>query len=112
MGGGGGRRGRGGWDGERSLLSLFVVVFFPFFWGVQVIQKQPPRQKSLDNIAALEEKLQTLMANRDDLKQKLELRKKQFHLLVHCVHQLQDMLEHQEDVEEEDSTTVVSMDVS
>ena len=29
---------------------------------------------------------------KNSLKDKLELRKKQFHLLVQCVHQLQDML--------------------
>ena len=40
------------------------------------------------------------MASKNALKDKLELRKKQFHLLVQCVHQLQDML-HQEGREEE-----------
>jgi hypothetical protein len=48
----------------------------------------------LEKIAELEKKLQTLIANRKSLKQKLEMRKKQFHLLVQCVHQLQDSLLH------------------
>lgn len=60
---------------------------------MQVIQEQPARHLSLQNIKNLEQKLKTLQANKDSLKLKLQLRKKQFHLLVQCVHQLQDMLE-------------------
>lgn len=59
----------------------------------QVIQEQPPRTQSLEKIAELERKLRTLVAKRKTLKLKLELRKKQFHLLVQCVHQLQDSLQ-------------------
>ena len=49
--------------------------------------------------------LELLTATKNALKDKLELRKKQFHLLVQCVHQLQDMLtveSHKEEEEEEE----------
>ena len=36
--------------------------------------------------------LEFLTASKNALKDKLELRKKQFHLLVQCVHQLQDIV--------------------
>ena len=58
---------------------------------------------SLENISKLEKKLKSLESNKEALKRKLELRKKQFHLLVQCVHQLQDSLEfgeEEEDMEE------------
>ena len=61
-----------------------------------MIQEQPPRQKSLENIDELERKLKSLVSIRESLNVKLELRKKQFHLLVHCVHQLQDTLQYGE----------------
>lgn len=58
----------------------------------KVIQKHPPRDISHDKIAELDSKLSRLADTRDSLSQKLALRRKQFHLLVHSVHQLQDML--------------------
>ena len=58
----------------------------------QVIQQHPPRQESEEKIAQLKEKLQTLLTTRDALSSKLELRRKQFHLLMHSIHQLQDMM--------------------
>ena len=64
----------------------------PFMYHLQIIQKQPPRNQSLNKIAELEKKLQTLISNRKSLNLKLEMRKKQCHLLVQCVHQLQDSL--------------------
>lgn len=82
---------------SNSILLYYIALDVPF----QVIQKQPPRQESLENIARHERRLETLMTSKNSLKDKLELRKKQFHLLVQCVHQLQDML-HQEGQEEEE----------
>ena len=58
-----------------------------------MIQQQPPRSQSLEKIAELQEKLRSLESKRKALKVKLSLRKKQFHLLVQCVHQLQDALQ-------------------
>ena len=49
--------------------------------------------------------LEFLTASKNALKDKLELRKKQFHLLVQCVHQLQDIVtlgSHKEKEEEEE----------
>ena len=67
----------------------------------QVIQKQPNRQESLKNIEKHKKTLELLTASKNALKDKLELRKKQFHLLVQCVHQLQDMLTLESRKEEE-----------
>ena len=55
-----------------------VFVFVTY----QVIQKQPNRQESLKNIEKHKKTLELLTANKNALKDKLELRKKQFHLLV------------------------------
>ena len=59
---------------------------------MQVIQQHPPRQESEEKIAQLKEKLQILTSTRDALSSKLELRRKQFHLLMHSIHQLEDMM--------------------
>ncbi len=67
-----------------------------------MIQKHPPRHQSLENIARHEKKLQELEGTRETLKLRLERRKKQFHLLVQCVHQLQDMLQNEDNRGEEE----------
>lgn len=72
------------------LFLLWKNAFF--FCCYQVIQKHPPRQESKEKIAELEQKLLTLVSTRDGLHSKLELRRKQFHLLMHSIHQLQDLM--------------------
>ncbi len=54
------------------------------------------------------------MSIRDSLNIKLELRKKQFHLLVHCVHQLQDTLQYGErqDADDDDDMEDIVMDTT
>ena len=69
-----------------------MVKSLPVSLCYQVIQQHPPRQESEEKIAQLKEKLQTLLTTRDALSSKLELRRKQFHLLMHSIHQLQDMM--------------------
>lgn len=59
----------------------------------QLIQEHPPRNISLDKISELEERLEALVSKKEELAEILDLRKKQFHLLVQCVHQLQDNLQ-------------------
>ena len=92
LGGGGGI-----WLYSSSVWDHISHVLFPIPpppppSTVQIIQQQPPRQESLNNIADHEKRLEMLVASENSLQDKLELRKKQFHLLVQCVHQLQDML--------------------
>ena len=58
-----------------------------------MIQKYPPRQISKDKISDLEQSLSDLVVKKEQLSNVLDLRKKQFHLLVQCVHQLQDELQ-------------------
>ena len=59
----------------------------------QLIQEHPPRTISRDKISELEEQLSVLVAKKEELGKILDLRRKQFHLLVQCVHQLQDELQ-------------------
>ncbi|XP_046840346.1 THO complex subunit 7 homolog [Xenia sp. Carnegie-2017] len=59
----------------------------------KVISKQPNRKETSSEINVLEKELQTLTETQQTLTTKLELRKKQLHLLVHTIHELQEMLE-------------------
>ena len=79
---------------------------------VQVIQKHPPRDESQQKISELERKLQKLSDKRNQLQLKLELRRKQFHLLVQCVHQLGSEVQQEEDIEQDEDSTAVEMDTS
>ena len=78
---------------------------------VQVIQQHPPRDESQQKISELERKLTKLSEKRNQLQLKLELRRKQFHLLVQCVHQLGSEIQ-QEDIEQDEDSTTVEMDTS
>ncbi len=60
---------------------------------LQVIQKYSSREISHNKIVELEKSLSELSAKKEELAKVLDLKKKQFHLLVHCVHQLQDELQ-------------------
>ncbi len=84
---------------------------------LQVIQKHPARQKSHEKIAELEDMLEKLNKTENALNRKLDVRKKQFHLLVHSIHQLQTALEKEgEEMEEEegdgDTMDLGAMDMS
>ncbi len=82
-----------------------------------MIQKHPARQRSHEKIAELERTLETLLKAQTALNRKLDVRRKQFHLLVHSIHQLESVLEEEEEEEgegEEDvmGETVGTMDTS
>lgn len=59
----------------------------------QVIQEHSPRQTSRNKISKLEKLLAHLIGKKEELAKVLDLRKKQFHLLVQCIHRLQDELQ-------------------
>merc|ERR1719495_3066518 len=72
----------------------------------KTIQAFPSRDESGKNIDQVSEELQRLKRQEEELDAKLQQRKKQFHVLVNSIHQLQEMLdleeqEEQEGVEEE-----------
>lgn len=62
----------------------------------KVIQQQPNRQDTEREIANLKQKLKQLEMTKRDLHSKLDTRKKQFHLLVHSIHGLQQLLQDEE----------------
>jgi len=65
----------------------------------KIINQHPDRQATIDRIAALEKEHSDLKNTNTQLERKLEQRRRQFHLLVTSIHQLQALLD--EDEEEE-----------
>ena len=76
--------------------------------NTQVIQDHPPRNTSRDKITELELTLKRLIGKKVYLDRKLDLRRKQFHLLVQCVHQLQDELK----TDNEPGDSAIAMDTT
>ncbi|XP_065909453.1 THO complex subunit 7 homolog [Dysidea avara] len=70
----------------------------------KVIQQQPNRQETEKQIDNLQQKLKQLEATKKELHSKLDLRKKQFHLLVHSIHGLQQLLQDEEGTTKSDDT--------
>merc|ERR1712126_124327 len=63
----------------------------------RVIQSHPDRDSSTSRLETVREELGQLEEREKQLQEKLELRKKQFHLLVSSIHQMQDLLAEAED---------------
>merc|ERR1739838_878267 len=59
----------------------------------KIINEHPDRQATIDRIAALEKEHSVLKNTKAQLERKLEQRRRQFHLLVTSIHQLQALLE-------------------
>ena len=59
----------------------------------RVIGQQPDRQQTEARLAQLRAQLQALQNTQGDLEAKLEMRRKQFHVLVTSIHQLQRLLD-------------------
>ncbi|KAL4716088.1 hypothetical protein ACJJTC_013865 [Scirpophaga incertulas] len=71
----------------------------------KVISEQPDRKETSDQLSTLKSELATLESTKHQLESRLALRKKQFHVLVTSIHQLQALLD------EPDETELVSDDV-
>lgn len=63
----------------------------------KVIQSHPDRDSSTSRLETVREELGQLEEREKQLQEKLETRKKQFHLLVSSIHQMQDLLAEDED---------------
>lgn len=75
----------------------------------KVIAKHPERQETLKQIEELDKELNSLTGTKESLLSKLELRQKQFHLLINTIHELQRMLEEDKtDSEGEPSSSSVA----
>lgn len=58
----------------------------------QVIQHHPPRAQTEQRIADLKLQLSNLLGSRQTLEKRLELRRRQFHVLLTSIHRLQGLL--------------------
>lgn len=65
----------------------------------KVISEQPDRKETLERLSTLKAELAGLETTKQQLESRLALRKKQFHVLVTSIHQLQVLLDEPEDTE-------------
>lgn len=65
----------------------------------KVISEQPDRKETLEQLSTLKTELASLDATKQQLECRLGLRKKQFHVLVTSIHQLQALLDEPDDVD-------------
>merc|ERR1719495_936296 len=72
----------------------------------KTIQAFPSRDESGKNIDQVSGELERLKREEEELDAKLQQRKKQFHVLVNSIHQLQEMLEVEEKEEQEEQERV------
>ncbi|KAJ8259772.1 hypothetical protein GJAV_G00173240 [Gymnothorax javanicus] len=68
----------------------------------KVIQQNPDRHETLKQLEALDKELQQLSHIKENVEDKLELRKKQFHVLLSTIRELQQTLESDEKSETEE----------
>ncbi|NXH13617.1 THOC7 protein, partial [Bucco capensis] len=66
----------------------------------KVIQHHPDRHETLKQLEALGKELQQLSRIKENVEDKLELRRKQFHVLLSTIHELQQTLENDEKLSE------------
>ncbi|KMQ95885.1 tho complex subunit 7-like protein [Lasius niger] len=59
----------------------------------KVINEQPDRLETDIKLATLQQELATLKEKSEQLEHKLEMRRKQFHVLISSIHSLQGMLD-------------------
>ncbi|XP_063796982.1 THO complex subunit 7 homolog isoform X1 [Pseudophryne corroboree] len=67
----------------------------------KVIQHHPDRHETLKQLEALDKELKQLSHTKESVEDKLELRRKQFHVLLSTIHELQQTLDNDEKLAEE-----------
>ncbi|KAM5148755.1 THO complex subunit 7 isoform 1-T1 [Mantella aurantiaca] len=67
----------------------------------KVIQNHPDRHETLKQLEALDKELKQLSHTKESVEDKLELRRKQFHVLLSTIHELQQTLDNDEKLAEE-----------
>lgn len=65
----------------------------------KVISEQPDRKDTMERLTMLKSELEALDSTKHQLETRLSLRKKQFHVLVTSIHQLQALLDEPDDAE-------------
>lgn len=76
----------------------------------QVIQQHAPRAQTEQRITDLELRLTDLLSSRQSLEKRLQLRRRQFHVLLTSIHSLQGLLNSEET--EREGEEPVSMDTT
>ncbi|XP_051532438.1 THO complex subunit 7 homolog isoform X2 [Myxocyprinus asiaticus] len=69
----------------------------------RVIKQHPDRHETLKQLEALDKELQQLSQIKENVEDKLELRKKQFHVILTTIQELQQTLDNDEKMENDDS---------
>ncbi|NP_001279966.1 THO complex subunit 7 homolog [Callorhinchus milii] len=77
----------------------------------RVIQQHPDRHETLQQLEALGKELQHLSHIKESVEDKLELRRKQFHVLLSTIHELQQTLENDEKLSEADDCPETEMEM-
>ncbi|KAM9324435.1 THO complex subunit 7 [Gastrophryne carolinensis] len=67
----------------------------------RVIEHHPDRHETLKQLESLDKELKQLSHTKESVEDKLELRRKQFHVLLSTIHELQQTLENDEKLSEE-----------
>ncbi|KAK0049813.1 THO complex subunit 7 isoform X2 [Biomphalaria pfeifferi] len=75
----------------------------------KIIQQQPDRQETKKQLEALDKELSTLAKTRQQLEEKLELRRKQFMVLITSIHELQSILEADDQTNDENKDEDTNM---
>ncbi|XP_033295061.1 THO complex subunit 7 homolog [Orcinus orca] len=75
----------------------------------KAIQRHPDRHETLKEIEALGKELEHLSRVKQSVEDKLELRRKQFHVLFTTIHELQQALENDEKLSEVEAAQETSM---
>lgn len=76
----------------------------------KVIQHHPDRHETLKQLEALGKELQHLSHIKENVEDKLELRRKQFHVLLSTIHELQQTLENDEKLSEAEESQETQME--
>ncbi|XP_062579333.1 THO complex subunit 7 homolog [Saccostrea cucullata] len=66
----------------------------------RVIQQHPDRQDTMKQLQGLDKDVSSLEEQKKSLEQKLDLRRKQFHVLIAAIHELENILDEDETKEE------------
>nr|ADO27990.1 tho complex subunit 7-like protein [Ictalurus furcatus] len=70
----------------------------------KVIQQHPDRHKTMEQLEALDKELQQLSQIKENVEDKLELRKEQFHVLLSTIQELQQTLDNDEEMESDETS--------
>ncbi|XP_078399773.1 THO complex subunit 7 homolog isoform X2 [Cetorhinus maximus] len=77
----------------------------------KVIQQHPDRHETLQQLEALGKELEHLSHIKESVEDKLELRRKQFHVLLSTIHELQQTLESDEKLSEGEDSPETRMEM-